>query len=340
VTRDLLPSDRAGPINAFLERVGPPEGPFGLIAGDASFRKYYRMGWPERRVVLMDAPPPKEDVRPFVAIANHLAKLGFSAPRILASDVPAGLLLLEDFGDDTYTRKLAAGADEKMLYALAIDTLIALHRNPEAAHIDVPPYDDERLIVEATLLTDWYMPAVLGRELAPDVRADYIARWRAAFAPARAVPTTLVLRDYHVDNLMLLPGRTGVAACGLLDFQDALIGPTAYDLVSLLEDARRDIAPDLARAMFDRYAAAFPKLDRPALEAAYAVLGAQRNAKIIGIFTRLLRRDGKPQYLKHIPRVWRLLEGDLQHPALASVRDWFERHMPKAQRTVPDAKPS
>jgi aminoglycoside/choline kinase family phosphotransferase len=151
------------------------------------------------------------------------------------------------------------------------------------------------------------------------------------------MPTTLVLRDYHVDNLMLLPGRPGVAACGLLDFQDALIGPTAYDLVSLLEDARRDIAPDLVRAMFDRYAAAFPKLDRKALEAAYAVLGAQRNAKIIGIFTRLLRRDGKPQYLKHIPRVWRLLEGDLQHSALAGVKEWFERHMPKAQRTVPDA---
>jgi hypothetical protein len=137
---------------------------------------------------------------------------------------------------------------------------------------------------------------------------------------------------------MLLPGRHGVAACGLLDFQDALIGPTAYDLVSLLEDARRDIKPDLVRAMFDRYAAAFPDLDREALEAAYAVLGAQRNAKIIGIFTRLLRRDGKPQYLKHIPRVWRLLEGDLAHPALAPIKAWFDRHVPQAQRIAPPAR--
>jgi N-acetylmuramate 1-kinase len=337
---DVLAADRQGAIVAFLKTAGWGDVPPRLLAGDASFRKYYRLGEGARRAVLMDAPPPKEDVRPFVSIANHLGKMGFSAPKIMAADIPAGLLLLEDFGDDTYTRRLAAGANEKDLYALAIDTLIALHRHGEAAQVNAPPYDDERLIIEATLLTDWYMPAVTGREVAKDVREDYIARWKAAFAPAHAMPTTLVLRDYHVDNLMLLPGRPGVAACGLLDFQDALIGPTAYDLVSLLEDARRDIAPDLARAMFDRYAAAFPTLDRPALESAYAVLGAQRNAKIIGIFTRLLRRDGKPQYLKHIPRVWRLLEGDLQHPALAGVKAWFERHMPKAQRTVPEATTS
>jgi aminoglycoside/choline kinase family phosphotransferase len=332
---DVGTDDRRHAIAAFLNKAGWADVPVRLLAGDASFRKYYRLSAGARRSVLMDAPPPKEDVRPFVAIATHLAKMGFSAPRILASDVKAGLLLIEDFGDDTYTRKLAAGADETALYALAIDTLVALHRHDEASTVSVPPYDDERLIIEATLLTDWFLPAIQGRELPADIREDYVARWRGVFAPVRAVPTTLVLRDYHVDNLMLLPGRSGVAACGLLDFQDALIGPTAYDLVSLLEDARRDIAPALASAMFDRYAAAFPGLDRDALKAAYAVLGAQRNAKIIGIFTRLLRRDGKPQYLKHIPRVWRLLEGDLAHPALAPVREWFDKHVPKSQRIAP-----
>lgn len=334
---DAVADNRRHAIDAFLNRAGWADVPVRLLAGDASFRKYYRLSAGARRSVLMDAPPPKEDVRPFVAIAHHLAKMGFSAPRVLASDVKAGLLLIEDFGDDTYTRRLAAGADETALYALAIDTLVALHRREDAATVTVPPYDDERLISEATLLTDWFLPAIQGHDVPADIRADYVARWHAVFAPVRAVPTTLVLRDYHVDNLMLLPGRSGVAACGLLDFQDALIGPTAYDLVSLLEDARRDIAPDLASAMFDRYAAAFPDLDRAGLKAAYAVLGAQRNAKIIGIFTRLLRRDGKPQYLRHIPRVWRLLEGDLAHPALAPVKDWFDRHVPKAQRIAPSA---
>ena len=148
----------------------------------------------------------------------------------------------------------------------------------------------------------------------------------------------LVLRDYHVDNLMLLPGRAGVKACGLLDFQDAVIGPATYDLVSLLEDARRDVPPRLQSAMIERYLAAFPALDRQNFAASYAVMGAQRNAKIVGIFTRLCRRDGKPHYLRHIPRVWRLLEQDLQHPALTPIRVWIDRHLPPARRLVPTEK--
>jgi aminoglycoside/choline kinase family phosphotransferase len=159
--------------------------------------------------------------------------------------------------------------------------------------------------------------------------------WRDLLKPARAVPETLVLRDYHIDNLMLLKGRTGVASCGVLDFQDAVVGPASYDLVSLLEDARRDIAPDMAAAMYRRYEAAFPRADRDALAASYAVMGAQRNAKIVGIFTRLCVRDGKRGYLAHIPRVWRLLEGDLKHPALAPMRGWFDRNVPAELRAVP-----
>ena len=155
------------------------------------------------------------------------------------------------------------------------------------------------------------------------------------FPVARQLPDTLVLRDFHVDNLMIVEGREGIAAVGLLDFQDAVIGPVAYDLVSLLEDARRDVDPVLAEAMAGRYAAAFPGLDRAALDAGMAVLGAQRNAKIIGIFTRLDRRDGKPHYLQHVPRVWRLLERDLAHPALKPVRAWFDREVPARERVAP-----
>ena len=171
-----------------------------------------------------------------------------------------------------------------------------------------------------------------------DLANDFVARWRQVLPLARRASDTLVLRDYHVDNLMWLPGRSGAAACGLLDFQDAVIGPPAYDLVSLLEDARRDVPATLARAEIARYLAAFPETDAEAFMTAYAVLGATRNAKIIGIFTRLMARDGKPRYLAHIPRVWRLLEGDLAHPALTFVREWFDRHAPRNLRVVPAVK--
>jgi hypothetical protein len=284
----------------------------------------------------MDAPPPHEDVRPFLAIARLLQAMGFSAPAILAEDVAAGLLLLEDFGDATYTRLLTQGADEAPLYALAVDLLVALHRafDPAAAP-GIPAYDDQRLLAEAALLVDWYLPAITGKPTDPALREEYLALWRALLPVARAVPSSLVLRDYHVDNLMLLEGRFGLAACGLLDFQDAVIGPVAYDLVSLLEDARRDVTPELAAAMRERYLAAFPSLDRAAFAAAYAVLGAQRNCKIVGIFTRLCVRDGKPIYLRHIPRVWRLIEQDLRHPALAPIAGWLGRHIPPEARRVP-----
>lgn len=329
--------DRIGAMTEFLQRAGWGSAERRLLAGDASFRKYYRVDEPHRRAVLMDAPPPQEDVRPFVTVADHLVKLGFSAPRILAQDVANGFLLLEDLGDDTYTRRLAAGADENTLYATAVDLLIEMHRNADAANVAVPSYDDERLLAEAALLTDWYLPALTGSPTPASLRDEYLAIWKSLLGKARHGAPTLVLRDYHVDNLMWLDGRNGVAACGLLDFQDAVIGPAAYDLVSLLEDARRDVPAALAETMISRYLAAFPGIDRDAFRTAYATLGAQRNAKIVGIFTRLMVRDGKPQYLKHIPRVWRLLSGDVAHPSLAPMRDWLARVVPPERRIIPPA---
>ena len=327
-------TDRKDLIEAFLTDAGWAGAARHRLAGDASFRRYERITGPRGRAMLMDAPPPKEDVRPFLAVAAHLRALGYSAPAVLAEDRAAGLLLLEDFGDDTFTRLLAAGADETSLYALAVDVLIDLHRHPRATAIALPPYDQERLLAEAALLTDWYLPAI-GAPVSSAAREDYLARWRAAFRVFADTLPTLVLRDYHVDNLMQLGGRAGVAACGLLDFQDAVLGSPAYDLVSLLEDARRDVTPSIVAAMQARYAAAFPRFDRDRFMAAYAVLGAQRNAKIVGIFTRLMVRDGKPHYLAHIPRVWRLLEGDLAHPVLADMRAWFDRHVPRTGRVMP-----
>ena len=307
------------------------------LAADASFRRYFRLVDGDRRAVLMDAPPPHEDVRPYVAVAGMLRGYGLSAPEIYAEDDALGALLIEDFGDDTYTRLLARGVDEHQLYTLAIDTLVALQRAvtmPPA----LPPYDEDALLREAALLIEWYAPAMLGAPLSPALCEEYRALWREVLPRAAVNGPTLVLRDYHVDNLMLLAGREGVRGCGLLDFQDALSGPASYDLVSLLEDARRDVAPALREAMTARYLAAFPAIDEGAFRRSAAILAAQRNAKIIGIFTRLWQRDGKPRYLGHIPRVWRLLEADLQEPALRPLARWLDRHLPPGTRRVPDLR--
>lgn len=331
-------AERETQIAAFLAACGWGDAQRLPLAGDASFRRYCRLVRDGTSTMLMDAPPPQEDVRPYLAVARHLRALDFSAPTILAADERTGLLLIEDLGDGTFTRLLARGDDERALYELAVDVLIALHQRfaPEPAPW-LPPYDDMRLLNEAALLVDWYLPAVTGRPTPPALREEYLGLWRALLPVARSVPSSLVLRDYHVDNLMRIEGRDGLAACGLLDFQDAVLGPVTYDLVSLVEDSRRDIPPDLVAAMRARYLAAFPALDRAAFDASLAVLGAQRHCKVIGIFTRLCKRDGKPRYLAHIPRLWRLLESDFRHPVLAPVAAWLDRHVPRDQRRIPEA---
>jgi len=330
--------ERARDRRAFLTAAGCGDAECRLLAADASFRSYYRIRDRNQTLVLMDAPPPREDVSAFERLARFLVELGFSAPRPLAVDRARGFMLLEDLGDLTYTRALASGRDERALYRAATELLIELHRRvpePALAGTGLAGYDEARLLDEAALLVDWTLPAFRGGAVSAALRADYLAAWRAVLPLARGVPRSLVLRDYHVDNLMVLDGRAGIAACGLLDFQDALVGPVSYDLVSLLQDARRDIAEELAEEMLSYYLAAFPGLDRKPFEASYVLLGAQRAAKIIGIFTRLWRRDGKPVYLEHIPRVWRLLEAGLGDPALAPVRDWFAREVGREERAIP-----
>lgn len=328
-------SSRDSDIAAFLAEHGWEDAERRTLADDASFRRYDRITEGTRTAVLMDAPPEKEDVRPFLNIATTLHELGLSAPKILAEHPEDGLLLLEDFGDNTYTRVLNESPDrEEALYMLAVDLLIALHKR-FASKQPLPRYDDTLLTIEANLLIDWYLPAITGAPIADALRQEYEAFWQALFTQIRDIPETLVLRDYHVDNLVWLPDRSGVESCGLLDFQDAVIGPTAYDLVSLLEDARRDVPAALAQQAIARYLTAFPDIDPDAFRLSYAILGAQRSAKILGIFTRLDRRDSKPDYLRHLPRVWQWLEGDLQHPALAALSAWFDKVLPQETRTIP-----
>jgi aminoglycoside/choline kinase family phosphotransferase len=296
------------------------------VAGDASFRRYFRVASEGRSAILMDAPPPHEDPRPFIAVAQWLKARGFAAPTIHAADLDQGLVLLEDFGD--VRLRETADADEDSAtphYAAAIDLLVALRAHPAEA---LQPYDRAVMQREAGLFVEWYCPAV---RLDVDVEG-YRAAWDAVLNHALSDEPVTVLRDYHAENLMLV-GNDKVL--GLLDFQDALAGHPAYDLVSLLQDARRDVDPNLEEAMLARYRAATGAGDD--FMAAYHVLGAQRNAKIIGIFTRLWKRDGKPRYPTLCPRVWAYLERDLSQPVLAPVARWFDDNVPPELRGDPAA---
>ncbi|WP_324742762.1 phosphotransferase [Tsuneonella sp. CC-YZS046] len=309
-------------IDSFLVAAGWGGAEIQPLAGDASFRRYFRIlangHGPAQSAMLMDAPPPHEDPRPFLHVGQWLSGHGLRAPAIYAENADRGLVLLEDFGNARMRDYLEdAPQDEYRIYRAAVDTLAALHRLPPGPF---DPYSLEVYQREAALFVEWFCPAA-GVEVDA---AGYAAAWREVLGPVieRQNPGVTVLRDYHAENIMLLDD----GGQGLIDFQDALVGHPAYDLVSLLQDARRDVSPELERAMLDHYRAATGANGE--FEADYARLGAQRNAKIVGIFARLWKRDGKPRYLSMIPRVWDALERDLAHPALAPVAAWFDSNIP------------
>jgi aminoglycoside/choline kinase family phosphotransferase len=311
-------------VEAFLERAGWRDAAIEPLAGDASFRRYFRVRRGSETCLLMDAPPPQEDPTPFLRAARWLDSNGMRAPLILAEQADKGLVLLEDFGTARMRDYLDAHPDdEAQVYAGAVDALVALRALPPGPFLD---YSLSEYMREVRLFTEWYCPA---QKLYADA-AGYTAAWEAALRDLlpRQRPGVTVLRDYHAENIMLLGSLTKQ---GLLDFQDALIGHPAYDLVSLLQDARRDVSPDVEAAMIERYLAATGDHHENFL-ADYARLGAQRNTKIVGIFVRLWKRDGKARYLDLIPRVWRQLERDLAHPALAPVAAWFDANVPAALR--------
>jgi aminoglycoside/choline kinase family phosphotransferase len=300
------------------------------LAGDASFRRYFRVIDRNRSAVLMDAPPPHEDPRPFIAVSEWLLSRGLTAPEILARDLEKGLLLLADFGNARLRETVDLDPTrERELYERATDVLVHLHRHPPMPGL--PPHGLDQWLDELKLFTDWYCPAV-----GADVDSDaYRRAWSEVLAPLAAdgLGPVTVLRDYHAENIMLVEGRNGVAHFGLLDFQDALAGHPAYDLASVLEDARRDVSPEVERAMIDRYTQATGHGE--AFEAAYWALAAQRNTRILGVFTRLWTRDDKPGYRRFQPRMRGLLERDLAQPNLKPVRDWFDANIPPGHRREP-----
>ena len=342
-------TERGEIITAFLARKGWADARRRPVAGDASFRRYERLEKAGQTAILMDAPPAFEDVVPFMAIARHLRDLSLSAPEILAADQAAGLLLLEDLGDDLFARVIATHPGrERALYRQAVDLLLHLQNQPppgtlfvaDKAFWTVPPYDAAALLREVALFVDWYLPALRGKRLSSDERRTFLDLWAVALAPVKDSRDCLVLRDYHAENLIALDDREGVAATGLLDFQDALVGHRAYDLVSLLQDARRDVPAELEERLLDYYLEK-SGLSRGDFLRDYALLGAQRNTKIIGIFARLAHRDSKHKYLSLIPRVWGHLERDLRHPALAEIRQWMTSAVPaECRETPPRLKPS
>ena len=332
-------TDRQNSIKTFLDEKGWGRARREPLVADASFRRYERLILADRPAMLMNAPPPNERVDEFITISQHLYSQGFSTPKIYAADISKGLLIIEDLGNETFTKALSAKEPkiETDLYNLAVDVLIKLQSNLRE-HIlpqNTQAYSIDNLLDEAQLLCDWTWGALFGNKPEIKVIDSYQAAWREALVPFIKKDETLVLRDYHVDNLMFLKNRSGIAKCGLLDFQDAVIGHRAYDLMSLLEDARRDISSEIKETMLERYLSAFPSLDKKSFSSAFAVFAAQRHAKVIGIFTRLCMRDGKTEYLKHIPRVWRLLKKSLSHPSLAPVANWFDSNIPPEKRIAP-----
>lgn len=326
----------------FLARAGWGDAARRPLAGDASTRRYERLIRPpnadgDATALLVATPNPASDIDLFAAVGDALRAAGLSAPRFYAADSAAGFALAEDFGDATFSSLLDAGADPRPLYELATDALIALHKaqRGDAAAPPCPQFaawDAPRFTAQASLFHEIYLPTVADPAAVAE-GADALRRaWSQTLAVACAGPWSLVLRDCHPGNLILLPG--GAAArraetAGLIDFQDAGPGPIAYDLMSLLEDARRDVPDDLAQAMIDRYLAAFPDLDRGAFADSYAVLAAQRHARVLGIFHRLAGQ-GRRDYLAHVPRVRRLLANALGKPPLAAVADWLARYAPGA----------
>lgn len=314
-------------IETFLMEAGWEGAERSFLSGDASFRHYDRVRLNGQSAVLMDAPPDKEPVEPFLKVGGYLLDMGFAAPSILAKDNARGLLLLGDLGDYSFTKLLQESPKKELdIYKRAMDVLVALHRKGSSG-FELPSYNRELLLDEALLFVDWYLKDVIPAKTFSQKREQFIRHWNAVFDALPFIPDVMVLRDYHADNLMYLSGKEGLESVGLLDFQDAVLGSPAYDVASLLEDARRDLQPETVQIALNYYLQQM-EWDKQQFMACYSVLAAQRNTKIIGIFNRLNKRDGKPRYLDYLPRVWQHLEHDIMHPLLRDYREWLQELLP------------
>ena len=310
-------------LTAFLEQNGWVDACRIPLAADASFRTYERLIKGGKSVVLMNSPL-SERPDQFVLIDGLLCQAGVHAPAILASDTANGFLLLEDFGDNTFSRLLASGTDELSLYRTGIDTLIQIQKNVKIPETGISEYTFQTFMNGTLFLTDWFGRYVVPGGMSEDARQEFIDLWTPLIHRLTDLPKALVLMDYHVDNLMMTPAGD----CGVLDFQDARIGPVTYDLMSLLEDERRDVSPAVREKLLNYYFSQCPDLDTPAIKQALSVTAVQRHTRVIGIFVRLALRDKKERYLKMIPAIWRQIEQHLDQPLFSRYRDWLNRYVP------------
>lgn len=308
----------------FLKNAGWHTADKNLLAHDASFRWYDRLQKDEETIVLMNAPIPQENPAQFVFVDEVLENIQIKVPHIFHKDLDNGFLLLEDFGDDTFTRLIAKGHNEKELYIKAVKALIEIQRKIKE-NPGLKEYDLDLILLEASLLPLWYVKYVVGTELSQEALDEFNQIWTVLYKTIKNVPNTLVLLDYHVDNLMI----TKDYQCGLLDFQDARYGPVTYDLASLLEDARRPVPEEIQKEMLEFYFEQLPEFNTDAFKLAYPLMAVQRHTKVIGIFIRLFVRDGKNRYLKHIPFVWSLLEKHLNNPLLSDYKAWLDKYIPE-----------
>ncbi len=303
------------------------------LKSDASFRSYERITTDKGDFILMDAPPEKEKTLPFVKMANFLRSCELSAPEVISQDNENGFLLLEDFGNESFNHILSGRSslsdtlNEERIYEKAIDALIYLHKI-SASSVSLPHYDDLTLLKESNQFIDWYVAVLNGEILGKEMKEEFNLILKHLLSASKLFGDVVVLRDYHVDNLMWLDDRIAFRKVGLLDFQDAVIGSPIYDLVSLLEDARRDVSATLADAMINRYLRAFPNYSRKDFNVAYSILGVQRNLKIIGIFARQAAKYKNPSYLSMLPRVWRYIHHELRHPLLLPLKNWLTKVVP------------
>ena len=324
--------DRQAAMSEFLDTTQWSNAQRVTVAGDASNRRYDRLTHVDgATAILMDAPPEKgEDIRPFVKIAQHLDAIGLNAPRIYAQDEYQGFLILEDLGDDLFARVLEVSPHlEAPLYEAAVDVLTHLHKAPCPP---LTPYNAEVMTQMAALAYGWYVLGSTG-QIHPAKTTAFSTKFSELLTPLESAPQVLIQRDYHAENLLWMPKRDGVKKVGLLDFQDAMLGHPAYDLVSVLQDARRDVSPAVQSQMKARYITK-NNLEADEFETAYALLGAQRNLRILGVFARLCMRDGKAHYVDLIPRVWSHIETNLAHPALSSIAEMVLNDLPFPDETI------
>ena len=312
---DFPEDERASLRSTFLKREGLEKESLIPLPVDCSKRRYFRLP----NFLLMDAPPPHENTTLFQNMAKFLRDVELSVPHIYAADHVYGFLLIEDFGQLSYRKALQDKISEKLLYGETMKALIHLHQQVSKNKADLSSYGCDTFLDKASDFLSWH-PLSIPKE----ANSVFKEVWEEAYRNQPIIPQSLMMRDVMVDNLLWLPLRQGFKRCGFIDFQDGLWGPVTYDLVSLLEDARRDVAPHFAKEMVEIYFEAFPHLSREDFWASYSLWGAQRSTRILGLFYRLAKRDDKPHYLAHIPRVWAYLKRDLQHPTLKPIRQWFD----------------